>query len=73
MSVPVEKIAHYQHATAYSWYWKPLKPTGRWKLRLDNDGNIHLLIEHKSFPFNRWIHESGIDFVYPKKEITNKC
>ena len=51
----------------YCYSYKPLKPTGRWKIiekhirgYVQDVFDISLYIEHKGWFLTRWVHESDI-------------
>lgn len=53
----------------YCYGYKPLKPTGRWKIvekhiqgSVRDVFDISLYIEHKGWFLTRWVHESDIIF-----------
>ena len=43
-------------------YYKPLNPTGRWKLESGPNWVNRMYIEHQGFIFKRWIPEDNISF-----------
>jgi len=59
----INQIAYRKIDVDYGYDWKPLKPTGKWKLETTpHNEDIHLWIEHKGWFFKIWVHESNIEF-----------
>lgn len=48
--------------------YRPLNPTGRWKIESGPYYKNKLFIEHKGFVFKSWISEAAIT-MKPKQEI----
>jgi hypothetical protein len=46
----------------FGWYYKPLNPTGRWKLKKNLFDQITMFVEHKTWIFKHWISEHDIIF-----------
>lgn len=58
----------------YYGIYKPLVPTGRWKLVIDHYHTTALYIEHRRwFFFTTWINEWDIEFLPEEKEVIFDC
>ena len=64
------KIPHYYEDNCFYTY-KPLKPTGRWKIEIVNNKRT-LFIEHKGWLFKRWIYETNI-VIRNEETYINNC
>ena len=53
--------------------FKPLKPTGKWKLVTNAYESNALYIQHKGWIFKTWIHEADICFRDCENEIIFDC
>lgn len=66
-------IAYIEECTGYSVSFKPLNPTGRWKIVSGPYHENKLFIEHKGLIFKSWIAEDNIVFKCERKSIVFEC
>jgi hypothetical protein len=53
--------------------YKPLKPTGRWKIESGPHYENRMFIEHQGFIFKEWISEHRIEFLPAKESRIFEC
>ncbi len=54
-------------------YYRPLRTTGRWKIKTGPYYCQHLFIEHKGLIFKKWVSESIIYFKHEETETIFSC
>ena len=71
----MEKAAYYKvDAHEFGVLFKPLTPTGRWKLETSRYHNeLEMFIEHRGWFFRRWVSEKDIVFRNKEISIINDC
>ena len=73
----VEGIEYAPYILEYGDYgcytYRPLRPTGRWKIRSDAYEVEVMYVEHRGLLFRSWIHERNIEFMPSLAETVFDC
>jgi len=56
-----------------SYYYRVIKPTGRWKLETGPYGKNVMYIERKGWILRWWVHESNVVFLPKMSEQVFEC